>query len=394
VLDFPETQMKIIPVRSAARVYSVECGRGALARLRRAIAALGESSGVFIISSPQVWKGCGRRIERALAGAGAGRGRGGKFAHVLFDDRESAKGLATVEGISRELSRAGADRGAVLVAVGGGVVGDVVGFAAASYLRGVRLIHVPTTLVAQVDSAIGGKTGVNLPEGKNLVGAFYPPHRVVADPDLLASLPEQQFRSGLYEVIKYGILGDAKLFDYVEARIDALLRRDAAVLDWVVPRCIAAKAAIVSRDERESGEREALNLGHTLGHALESATAYRRYLHGEAVGWGIIFAALLAVATDRLKIADASRIARLVARVGPLPHLRGISVADLLVRMRGDKKSRAGQVRWVLPLRVGRLERGCQVTDALVRATFAELPQVFREAAAGGHIASDARRAR
>ena len=210
-----------------------------------------------------------------------------------------------------------------------------------------------------MDSAIGGKTGVNLPEGKNLVGAFYPPHRVVADPDLLASLPERQFRSGLYEVIKYGILGDGKLFDYVEARIGALLRRDAGVLDWVVPRCIAAKAAIVSRDERESGEREVLNLGHTLGHALESATVYRRYLHGEAVAWGIIFASLLAVATDRLKIADASRIARVVVRVGPLPSLRGISAADLLVRIRGDKKSRAGQVRWVLPLRIGRVERGC-----------------------------------
>ena len=375
--------MKTIPVRSAARVYSVECGRGVRSRLRRAIAALGESSGVFIVSSPQVWKGCGRRIEGVLA-AGSVAGRGGKIGRVLFDDRESAKRLATVEGICRDLSRAGADRGSVLVAVGGGVVGDVAGFAAASYLRGVRLIHVPTTLVAQVDSAIGGKTGVNLPEGKNLVGAFYPPHRVVADPDLLASLPERHFRSGLYEVIKYGILGDGKLFDYVEARIGALLRRDSVALDWVVPRCIAAKAAIVSRDERESGEREVLNLGHTLGHALESATAYRRYLHGEAVGWGIIFIVLLAVATDRLKIADASRIARLVARVGPLPNLRGMSVADLLVRMRGDKKSRAGQVRWVLPLRIGRVERGCEVTDALVRATFAELPAVFREASASG----------
>jgi len=386
--------MKIIPVRSAGGVYSVECGRGVARRLRRAIVAVGESSGVFVVSSPSVWKGCGRRIERALAGGGRGAGRGDSFGRVIFDDRESAKRLATVEGICRDLSRAGADRGSVLVAVGGGVVGDVVGFAAASYLRGVHLIHVPTTLVAQVDSAIGGKTGVNLPEGKNLVGAFYPPHGVVADPDLLASLPERQFRSGLYEVIKYGILGDAKLFDYLEARIDALLDRDAVTLDWVVPRCIAAKAAIVSRDERDSGEREGLNLGHTLGHALESATAYRRYLHGEAVGWGTIFAALLAVATDRLSITDASRIARLVAQVGPLPDLRGIRVSDLLVRMRGDKKSRAGHMRWVLPLRVGRVERGCEISDALVRATFAELPQVFREAAAGGHNARAVRRAR
>jgi 3-dehydroquinate synthase len=371
--------MKNISVKSAARVYSVECGRGAVARLPRAIAALGESSGVFIVSSPRVWAGCGRQVVGALKLAFAG-GRGGKFAKVMFDDRESAKQLATVEEICRDLARAGADRGSVLVAVGGGVVGDVAGFAAASYLRGVRLIHVPTTLVAQVDSAIGGKTGVNLPEGKNLVGAFYPPHRVVVDPELLVSLPERQFRSGLYEVIKYGILGDAKLFDTAEARMDAALRRDAAVLDWVVPRCIAAKAGIVSRDERESGEREVLNLGHTLGHALESATAYRRYLHGEAVGWGIVFAALLAVATDRLKIVDASRIARLVARVGTLPDLRGLGVADLLVRLRGDKKSRAGQLRWVLPLGIGRVECGCRITDALVRATFAELPQVFRDA--------------
>src|ERR1700722_17233379 len=367
--------MAKIRIDSTRGRYVVVCSRGTVSRASELI---GEPSrrGIFFLSSPRVWNYWGRKL--------AAKSRGQRNATILFDDSEPAKRLATVEKIARALVSLGADRDATLVAVGGGVVGDVAGFVAASYLRGVRLIHVPTTLVAQVDSAIGGKTGVNLPEGKNLVGAFYPPHWVVADPNLLASLSEQQFRSGLYEVIKYGILGDAKLFDYLEARIDALLRRDAAVLDWVVPRCIAAKAAMVSRDERESGEREALNLGHTLGHALESATAYRRYLHGEAVGWGIIFAAMLAVATERLKIADASRMARLLARVGPLPQLRGISVSDVLVRMRGDKKSRAGQVRWVLPVRIGRIERGCEVTDALVRATFAALPQVFREAAADG----------
>ena len=239
-----------------------------------------------------MWRYWGRPLTKIFGKAPRGA--------ILFDDAESAKRIATVEGIARELVRAGADRRAVIVAVGGGVVGDVAGFAAATYLRGVRLVHIPTTLVAQVDSAIGGKTGVDLPEGKNLVGAFYPPRLVIADPATLATLPHREFRAGLYEVIKYGVIADAKLFDFLERRMDAILRRDPRALGWIISRSAAIKARVVSEDEREGGLRQILNFGHTLGHALETATGYKRFLHGEAVGWGMLGATLLAVGTGRL----------------------------------------------------------------------------------------------
>src|ERR1700674_1416024 len=274
-------QTKAIAVRAATGKYSVVCGRGAMAQAQREIARLGKFSGVHIVSSPLVWHALEKKIRRGIPARLA--------PHVhLFDDAESEKNLQSVEGLAQSLVSAGADRHAVIVAVGGGVVGDVGGFVAASYLRGVSLVQVPTTLVAQVDSALGGKTGVNLPEGKNLVGAFYPPKNVVADPGFLSSLPPREFRSGIYEIIKYGVIGDAKLFQFLEGKLEKVLRRERAALAFVIERSIAQKARVVSKDERESGLREVLNFGHTFAHALESVTAYRLYLHGEAVGWGMI----------------------------------------------------------------------------------------------------------
>ena len=240
---------------------------------------------------------------------------------ILFDDRESAKNLATMEKLWRSLARAGADRRSIIIGVGGGVVGDIAGFVAATYLRGVRLVHVPTTLVAQVDSAIGGKTGVDLPEGKNLVGAFYQPDMVIADAEVLRTLPDREYRSGLYEIIKYGVIGDRALFAQLEQEMSKLLRRDHTALGAIIPRCIAAKSRIVSLDERESGLRETLNFGHTIGHALESITKYRVFLHGEAVAWGMIAATLLSVAAAKLPLVDAARIIGLVRRVGHTPPL-------------------------------------------------------------------------
>ena len=189
-------------------------------------------------------------------------------------------------------------------------------------------MHVPTTVVAQVDSAIGGKTGVDLPEGKNLVGAFYPPQAVIADSDLLATLPHREYRSGLYEVVKYGVIADAKLFEFLERRMQGVLRRDPAALDWIIPRCAAIKARVVSADEREGGLRQILNFGHTMGHALEAATGYRRFLHGEAIGWGMIYATCLSLAAGRLGERDAARIIQLIASVGPLPALGNVRLAD------------------------------------------------------------------
>jgi 3-dehydroquinate synthase len=299
---------------------------------------------------------------------------------ILFDDSERLKRLSTVEAISRSLVRAGADRHSTIVAIGGGVVGDVVGFVAASYLRGVRLVHVPTTLVAQVDSSIGGKTGVNLPEGKNLVGAFYPPKLIIADPNVLQTLPHREFRSGLYEVAKYGVIADPNLFGFLEKHMPAVLRRDPDALGRVIFRCAAIKADVVNKDEREGGLRQILNFGHTIGHGLEAATGYKRFLHGEAIGWGMITATLLAVAMDHLRPEDAVRIIRLVASIGPLPKLGKIRATQLRPILAGDKKARGGRVLWVLPSRIGKTQWGIDVPWSVVARAFAETPAIAHEA--------------
>jgi len=276
------------------------------------------------------------------------------------------------------LIRAGADRQAALVAIGGGVVGDVAGFVAATYLRGVVLVHVPTTLVAQVDSSIGGKTGVNLPEGKNLVGAFYSPELVVSDPDLLITLPHRQYRSGLYEVIKYGVIADPLLFDFLGRNMLALLRRDRRALEYVIPRCIRIKAKVVERDEHESGVRQVLNFGHTLGHALEAATGYRRFLHGEAVACGMMFATLLALVTGRVAHTAARQIISLILSVGPLPTIPAVPTRELRALLLGDKKARSGKVKWVLPSAIGRVQWGAEVAPALVEKHLRRLPVSIR----------------
>ncbi len=356
--------------------YDVLYGAGITARLSALIAsastgsrALSANTGVFLLSSPRVARHWQSQIIRGL---GARNLRG----VILFDDREIMKNVATVERICRQLVRLGADRRALLVAVGGGVVGDVSGFAAASYLRGVRLVHVPTTLVAQVDSAIGGKTGVNLPEGKNLVGAFYSPQLVLADPNTLSTLPDREFRSGLYEVIKYGAICDPQLFVYLDRNIDRLVEREREALDYVIPRCIRAKARVVGRDEHEAGLREILNFGHTFAHAFETATAYRRYLHGEAVGWGMIAAARLAVSTGMLGVEDAGRIAELVHRVGPLPALPRAAASRLIEIMSADKKTRAGKLRFVLPRKIGEVETVSDIPARQVRRVLETLHEV------------------
>jgi 3-dehydroquinate synthase len=367
--------MATIQVKSSAGPYRIYCAQGALNRLPSLLSHLGDSTGAFVLSSPRVWHYWGRPLASKIPGRAARR-------PILFDDRESSKRLAAIEFIARQLIRAGADRHATLVAVGGGVVGDVAGFAAASYLRGVRLVHIPTTLVAQVDSAIGGKTGVNLPEGKNLVGAFYPPELVVTDPDVLRTLPHREFRSGLYEVIKYGVIADAKLFDFLERRMPAILRRDPAALAFIISRSIAIKADVVIKDERESGLRQILNFGHTLGHALEAATGYRRFLHGEAIAWGMIAATLMALATDRFPVADADRVVRLVASVGPLPSVPKIAPGKLHALLLGDKKARGGRVLWALPRRIGKTKWGDEVPWKIVERALAELSAIAAQARA------------
>jgi 3-dehydroquinate synthase len=360
--------MKKIRVQAANGAYEVLCGRGALTQLPQAVSRASKKGAVFVVSSPRVWRHWGARIEKILGGA--------RKATILMDDGEAAKNLSTVERTCRQLVRAGADRRALIVAVGGGVVGDVAGYVAASYARGIGLIHVPTTVVAQVDSAIGGKTGVNLPEGKNLVGAFYPPRAVLADPEVLRTLPPREFRSGVFEIIKYGVIGDVRLFRFLEQRMEKLLRRDSAALDFVIERSIAQKARVVSADERESGLREILNFGHTFAHALESVTRYRKYLHGEAVAWGMIAAAKLAVANGMFSSREADRVMNLTLSVGPLPPWPSVSPARLVTAMQADKKTRAGHLRFVLPERIGRVRCGVEVDSGM-------LLQVLRDCSAG-----------
>jgi 3-dehydroquinate synthase len=337
---------KRIMVKSSAGPYLVVAGAGVIRRTAQEIAALGRFSSVHLVSSAKVWRAAGKAVQRGL------RLPKGSAIH-LFDDAESAKNLRSVEQITRSLCRAGADRQSLVVAVGGGVVGDVAGFAAATYLRGVKLVHLPTTLVAQVDSSIGGKTGVNLPEGKNLVGAFYPPQLVLTDPQLLRTLSDREFRGGLAEVIKHAVIADAEMFAFLEKEMERVLRRDPQVLGFLIPRNVQIKARVVSRDERESGLREILNFGHTFAHALESVTRYRRYQHGEAVAWGMMAAALLGHELGLTRADDVSRIVALIRRLGPLPRWPNVSPAALLNAMRSDKKTRSGVLRFVLSPRIG-----------------------------------------
>jgi len=353
---------KTIRVRSATGEYAVLCGAGILRDAAGEIAKLGEFSSVHVLTSPKVWRAAGKVVKVAILREALNN------VH-LFDDAETKKSMRTVELICRKLTRAGADRKSLIIAVGGGVVGDVAGFVAASYLRGVALVHVPTTLVAQVDSSIGGKTGVNLPEGKNLVGAFYAPRLVIIDTDLLRTLPARQFRSGIAEIIKYGVIADPQLFAYLEQNMEKLLRKDRDALDYLIPRCVEIKADVVGRDERESGLREILNFGHTFGHALESVTKYRRYLHGEAVAWGMIAAALLGRELGITRNDDVSQVVSLIRRIGKIPDWPRVGTKMLSWAMLSDKKTRLGKLRFVVSAHIGEAHSSEAVPmDALERA--------------------------
>ena len=361
---------KRILVQSGSGPYPVVCGAGLLRDAAREIAKLGKFSSVHIVSSAKVWRAVGSSVLR-------GAGVKNRAAVHLMNDSESAKNLRTVELLARDLVKSRGDRKSLLIAVGGGVVGDVAGFVAASYLRGVALVHVPTTVVAQVDSSIGGKTGVNLPEGKNLVGAFYPPRLVLSDPEVLRTLPEREFRGGLAEIIKHAVIADADMFAYLEENIEKVQRRNRAALEYLIPRNVAIKAWVVTRDERESGLREILNFGHTFGHALESLTHYKRYQHGEAVAWGMMAAALLGHETGVTRADDVSRIVSLVRRLGPLPAWPRVPAHALLAAMRSDKKARDGRLRFVLMPRIGKAVPYDDVPLAAVERVVRFAPHFF-----------------
>lgn len=332
-----------IDVSSERGPYPVFVGTDALSQLRDLLGERGLTGPAVVVSSAPVWHHLARRLSRLPAAD----------APILIPDGERAKSLSTVARIYDALLKRRLDRTAVLIAVGGGVVGDVAGFAGATYLRGLRVVHVPTTLLAQVDSAIGGKVGVNLTAGKNLVGAFHAPALVVCDPAVLGSLPRREFRAGLYEVIKYGLIASATLFERVSENLPVLFNREPALLTDIVAACCRIKAEIVGRDERESGLRRTLNFGHTVGHALEAITGYRRFRHGEAVAYGMLAAAHISTARGLLPGADEARLVDLIRRLGPLPPIADLKIRDALDVIRVDKKVEAGRLNFVLALAIG-----------------------------------------
>ncbi len=337
--------MQTIRVDTPSAKYDVIAGSGLLEtlapRIQRALGRLPRR--LFVLTSPEIWALWSHRAERSFPDTPV----------VLFlPSGERYKTLATVERLAREMVRAGGDRSSLLIAFGGGIVGDVGGFVAAAFLRGIPYVQVPTTFLAQVDSSIGGKVGVNLPEGKNLVGAFHQPRAVFADVETLGTLPGRELRAGLMESVKAGIIRDRALVRFMEEHADAILEREPRALERVIGASIRMKAGVVRADERESGLRMILNFGHTVGHALEQATRYKAMLHGEAVGWGMV--AALAVARRRGTIAGAQmeRLEKLIYRYGPLPRLK-VSVARVMAATARDKKNVGGVRRFVLPIGIG-----------------------------------------
>ncbi|MEO8259353.1 MAG: 3-dehydroquinate synthase [Acidobacteriota bacterium] len=332
-----------IDVTTPSRGYVITLGHGVLEQLGRLLDDLRLPERRFVVSSPAVWRLHGDRVTRAIK----------RSESILVPDGERFKQLATVSRVYDALVRAKADRASTLLTFGGGVIGDLAGFAASTYLRGISLVHVPTTLLAQVDSAIGGKVGVNHPLGKNLIGAFYQPHAVLIDPSVLATLPRREFRAGLYEVVKYGMTSSAALFDAIRRDRTAIFAQEAAALGPIIAESCRIKAEVVSADEREAGPRRILNFGHTAGHALEAVTKYRRYRHGEAVGYGMLVAAQLAAARGALARQDQAALADLIASLGPLPQIADVSSAEMLEAIKRDKKMVAGRLHFVLPIAIG-----------------------------------------
>jgi len=304
---------------------------------------------------------------------------------VLFlEPGEKYKRIGSVEKLLRQMARAGGDRGSLLVAFGGGIVGDVGGFLAAIYMRGIAYVQVPTTFLAQVDSSVGGKTGVNLPEGKNLVGSFNHPLAVFADIGVLATLPDRELRAGLMESVKAGIIRDRTLVRFMEEHADAVLGRDPKALEKVIAASIRIKAGVVNRDERENGLRMILNLGHTVGHALEQATGYKTLLHGEAVAWGMIAALYLGLKRRTITRGQFERLQNLVHLYGPLPPLK-IKAKKILAATSGDKKNIGGIRRFVLPIGIGDAGVVEDVTPAELDSAVAYMLAQAGENAASQH---------
>jgi 3-dehydroquinate synthase len=351
----PQATIHVLP-----RPYQALIENGLLSRAGSVLSELlPQASRIFVVTVAPVRRRWGAKFLASLRSAG--------FAPevIVMPDGEPSKRLATVETMAEKLARLGADRQAVIIALGGGVVGDVSGLLASLYMRGVELVQAPTTVLAQVDASVGGKTGVNLNAGKNLIGTFYHPRVVLIDPTVVKTLPEREFRAGLYEALKCGVIGNVELFLRFEQNRARILKRDPVELEWLIAQSVRLKAEVVSADEHEGGLRRVLNLGHTIGHALEAETDYRGFLHGEAVAWGMIAATNIALGVKRTDSVTAGRIAEAVLSLGRLPEVN-VNPKRILARLQSDKKTQNGVVHFILPREIGKVEVASDVPEGAV----------------------------
>jgi 3-dehydroquinate synthase len=361
-----------IPVKTAQHAYDAVIEHGSLSRTGTIMRkALGGIHPVFVVTVDPVRRRWGKTLLKSLDVAG--------FSPKMIEmpDGERHKRLSTVESLAEGLVRLGADRKAVILAFGGGVVGDVAGMLASVYMRGVKLVQVPTTVQAQLDAAIGGKTGVNLRAGKNLVGTFYQPELVLIDPEVLSTLPMREFRAGMYEALKAGIIGNSELFTRLEETHLSAVRADPKFLTWIIAESVRLKAQVVSADEKEGGLRRVLNFGHTLGHALEAATGYRQFFHGEAVAWGMHAAARIALEMRGCDFSVYERICDAIHAWGTLPAVN-VQTAKALKLLHSDKKTEAGKVHFVLPREIGKVEIVKNVPERVIASALAEIRRESR----------------
>ena len=359
--------MSVVDVQLGPRSYAIEIGTGNLASLGERVSRWCPLSHAVVITDSHVEKPHAEAAVASLAEAGAA------VDLLIVDPGEPVKSVSSAAALWNQLLEVGADRKSVVVAVGGGVVGDLAGFVAATFARGLVFVQVPTTLLAQVDSSVGGKVGVNLPAAKNMVGAFWQPAGVLIDTAVLTTLPEREYRSGLAEVVKYGVILDADFFSYLEGHVAALQSRDATALEHVITRSCRLKADVVAGDEREeTGLRSVLNYGHTFCHALESVTGYGQLLHGEAVSVGMLCASRLAERLGRVDAAFTERQRKLLAILGLPVELPVLDHDKLLAAMSRDKKVEHGRLRFVLPTKMGHVELVGDVQETDVRAALTE----------------------
>ena len=341
-------------VATPQRTYTAVVERNGIARLRE----FSIPGKIFVVTTADVWELHGSRLRSAIGDL--------PFETLIFAGGEENKRVSHVERMAEEMGERGADRSSVVVAFGGGIVTDLAGFLAAIFMRGVPVIQIPTTLLAQVDAAVGGKTGANLVSGKNLIGAFHQPLGVLVDPAVLSTLPEREYRAGLYEIVKTGIIASEPLFRLLADRADDVLAQCPEVVDHIVAESVRIKAEVVTADERETGLRKILNFGHTFGHALEAETHYTRFLHGEAVSWGMRAATYLARDLRMLAESACEEILSALDRYGPIPSVEGIDAEALRGRLVKDKKTIQSRVHFVLPVRIGEVVVKADADDARV----------------------------